>query len=180
MGITQQQRIERFWARVEPTGFCWLWTAGCFESGYGQVKWFNRSRKAHQVAWELLVGPVPEGLEPDHLCRVRNCINPDHIEWVTHAENTARAHMARGAASRNGRKTHCKLGHEFTPENTRIDPKGRRVCRACHRAKESARQSASTHCDRGHERTPEKTRIDASGRRRCAVCHPSRQEMGSW
>lgn len=134
MGITSAQRLERFWARVEKTDTCWLWTAGRFHNGYGQVKWFGRSRKAHHIAWELLRGALPLPLEADHLCRVRNCVNPDHIEWVTHAENTARAHMARGTDNANGRKTHCPQDHEYTPENTYLDRLGRRICRACRRA----------------------------------------------
>lgn len=149
MGITAVERERRLWERLDQTGECWLWTGPKFKSGYGNVKWDSRCRKVHQIVWELLRGDQPSGLEPDHRCRVRACANPDHLEWVTHAENTRRAIMAHGVDNGNGRKTHCPKGHEYTLENTRIweriDPNtgrscSRRVCRACHRMSEAARQ----------------------------------------
>lgn len=86
---------------------CILWQGYIGPDGYGRL---GNSRYAHVVAWEAVNGPVPEGLELDHKCRVRRCINADHLEPVTHAENMARGYWAT--------KTHCIHGHEYTPENT--------------------------------------------------------------
>jgi hypothetical protein len=124
--------LTRFWSKVEKTSTCWLWTAGTCR-GYGH---FHASRsvggrtlRAHRVAYELLRDPIPEGMHLDHLCRVRGCVNPDHLEVVTGATNTLRGISSPAI---NARKTHCRRGHEFTPENTYID-RGSRRCKACRR-----------------------------------------------
>lgn len=88
---------ERFWAKIEKdhsTG-CWEWTAYISELGYGQFKAFGAMVRAHRFAYELLIGPIPEGLEIDHLCQNRGCVNPDHLEPVSHIENVRRGHMRR-------------------------------------------------------------------------------------
>lgn len=126
---TGTDTAARFWAKVDkeagtgPQGDCWEWKA-CRQpiTGYGQFRTGGRLRSAHAVAYELAVGPIPEGLESDHLCNNRGCCNPKHIELVTHAENMRR---------RSERQTHCKQGHEFTPENSYIQPDGARKCRRC-------------------------------------------------
>jgi hypothetical protein len=129
----------RFWKKVNRNGPipghvphlgpCWLWMAGVNTSGYG---WFgyNGARTAHGLAYEWLVGTVPHGLQLDHLCRVRHCVNPAHLEPVTQRENIMRGESF-GAA--NARKTHCAQGHEFSPENTYIRVNGGRRCRKCQR-----------------------------------------------
>jgi hypothetical protein len=89
------------------------------------------------VAYELAIGPIPEGLTIDHLCRNRGCVNPAHLEAVTNRTNLLRGD---GIAALNARKTHCKRGHEFTPENTYVWREGTRACRACHTAQEQARR----------------------------------------
>lgn len=114
--------MERFWEKVNKTDECWLWTAGTCKDGYGRFRLDGRVQQAHRVAYELLVGPIPEGLELDHVCRVTACVRPDHLEPVTHQENMARGHY--------GRRDCCKRGHLFTPENTRWVESGRR-CRKC-------------------------------------------------
>lgn len=124
--------IARFWVKVEKTDGCWLWRARIDRLGYGQFGWRSGPNPrpfvlVHRFAYELVIGPIPDGLELDHLCRVRHCCNPDHLEPVTHAENMRR--------SAGALKTHCKNGHEFTPENT-APQKGSsgRSCRICRRA----------------------------------------------
>lgn len=118
-----------------PNG-CWLWTASIKAEGYGQVRRPDgRTGYAHRVVYELLVGPIPEGLELDHLCRVRACVNPEHLEPVTHEENVRRATPWIKANNFQSTKTHCPRGHEYTPENTYLkrskDGIVRRICRSC-------------------------------------------------
>jgi hypothetical protein len=139
---------QRFWDKVAlpDANGCLLWTAGrTGGKGYGSF-WPTpaRSVPAHQFAYELLVGPVPEGLELDHLCRVRACVAVAHLEPVTHQENVRRGDLPRVASQAGRDRTRCKWGHEYTPENTYYPPCGTRPrqCRACRRVRtaRSARQ----------------------------------------
>ena len=117
----------------ETTG-CWEWQAS-MNKGYGQ---FYRGgsrqdailRGAHRVSYEHWIGPVPDGLDLDHLCRVRRCVNPDHLEPVTRRENLLRGPTIPAG---NLSKLECAQGHAFDADNTYISPDGARVCRACHR-----------------------------------------------
>jgi hypothetical protein len=88
----------RFWSKVDASGDCWEWTGYTDQDGYGRVgvgrRVDQRTIPAHRYAWELMVGPIPEGLEIDHLCFNRPCVNPDHLEPVTHTENMRRRHLA--------------------------------------------------------------------------------------
>lgn len=119
----------RFWSYVDKSDGCWLWTGYTNPKGYGRFMLNGRQVQVHRFAYEAEVGPIPEGLEIDHLCRTRNCVRPDHLEPVPGVVNLARGN---GDPARNARKTHCKRGHEFTPENTWISPtNGGRSCRAC-------------------------------------------------
>lgn len=131
--MTRQPIDVRFWRYVEKTDTCWLWR-GAIEPGhrgYGRMNIEGRSRVAHRVGYELLVGPIPEGLQLDHLCRVRRCVNPEHLEPVTPRENLLRG---KTLAAANAAKTHCPVGHAYTPENTIFDAKRRiRSCRECSR-----------------------------------------------
>lgn len=138
---------ERFWRKVEKTDGCWLWTGQIERNGYGRIAAGGaggRMLMVHRVAYELLVGAIPVGLEIDHVaargCIHRNCVNPDHLEPVTHRENCRRAASRGGARGRRWRRspadlpTTCKHGHEYTPENTRMRSRGEhewRVCIAC-------------------------------------------------
>lgn len=121
--------IVRFWAKVDlhAAGGCWLWLAGRHEDGYGRFRFGGAMVRAHRFAYELLAGEIPKGLVLDHLCRVRGCVNPDHLEAVTQAENTRRALLA------NTLKTQCPAGHPYDVINTRVTPDGRRHCRRCER-----------------------------------------------
>lgn len=109
----------------ETSNGCWEWTGNRIRGGYGQLGGGStRTQMAHRMAYEQLVGPIPEGLELDHLCVNPPCVNPAHLEPVTHEEN-----MRRAAA----RRTTCGNGHPWTPENTRIGWNGQRLCRPCRR-----------------------------------------------
>lgn len=118
----------RFWSQVRKTDGCWEWTGRLNTNGYGQTRVGDRRPHAHRVAYELVVGPIPTGLQLDHLCRNRACVRPDHLEPVTQTENVRRGV---GFSGLNARKTHCIHGHEFTQENTRILVDGGRRCRTC-------------------------------------------------
>ena len=103
------------------------------DEGYGQFWDGTRLVRAHRFAYEQIVGPIPDGLQLDHLCRVRSCVNPAHLEPVTCQVNLLRG---TGASARNAIKTHCPQGHAYGDFNTYIRPEGWRRCRECHRAEE--------------------------------------------
>jgi len=145
---------ERFWAKVRigpvpvhrpVLGFCWEWTAAKCPLGYGR---FGLGRKAdgiilaHRWAYESLIGPIPEGLEPDHLCRNPSCVNPSHLEPVTHKENIRRGiRVGNGGGKANRAKTHCPYGHPYDEANTCRRPNGTRLCRACARLRYHQRKN---------------------------------------
>ena len=165
---------ERFWAKTriaadcvcrictatgEPAEKCIVWTAAEKANGYGAFWNGTRTLRAHRFAYELAIGPVPDGLELDHLCRIRNCVNPAHLEPVTREENRRRglhgvlSHQRKARPPSPGLtlpSTHCRNGHEYTPENTAVlppsksHPNGRRRCRTCRRA-QRRRERARSH-----------------------------------
>jgi hypothetical protein len=128
----------RLWARVEKTETCWLWK-GHTVSGYGMFSIAGKSIYIHRYAYELLVGPIPEGMQLDHLCRVRHCVNPDHLEPVTNREN-----VLRGLAATE-RKTHCKRGHPLSGPNLYLSPTGIRVCRECGKLRSKTPERRAAH-----------------------------------
>ena len=139
-----ERRWRAFWAHVEPApGPCWWWSGHRGEQGYG--RWFttkaNRSVAfaAHRLAYQLVVGPIPDGLTLDHLCRNRACVRPGDLEPVTGGVNTLRGD---GATARNAAKTHCINGHEFDAANT-YRRANRRGCRACARDRRRRTRAAA-------------------------------------
>lgn len=126
----------RFWLRVNKTDTCWLWMGPDGRSrSYGRFSVRGRIYPAHRIAYELVVGQIPPGLPLDHLCRVPACVNPSHLEPVTHYENVMRGVSPFAARAR---QTHCKYGHELTEENITRRPSrpDRRECRICYNARQ--------------------------------------------
>lgn len=115
--------------RIE--GGCWRWTGAHISTGYGQLDVGGKRKGVHRLAYTAFVGPIPEGMDIDHACNVRDCINPEHLRPMSHRDNILRS---AGPPGLNAWKTHCKRGHEFTPENTRIPRPGHRECWTCRRA----------------------------------------------
>lgn len=157
---TETPLAERLWsgAVADGTG-CWPWQRSRDPSGYGRIQVGGRSTNggrllgAHRIAYKLVKGPIPEGLQIDHLCRNRRCINPDHLEAVTMRENTLRGF---GVAACHARQTHCKRGHPFDEANTDRGEAGRRRCRICTRLRVRARYH--------NESIDERARAEEAGR----------------
>jgi hypothetical protein len=117
---------------------CWIWQLRTDRDGYGQVRANGVSWRAHRWSWTVAFGPIPEGLDVDHLCFVPSCINPTHLRLLTPTENSQNHRAAF--------KTHCTQGHEFTPENTlqagRTDGRTYRRCRTCRATSSRVRSAA--------------------------------------
>ncbi len=123
-----QSQSDRFWSKVDKSGECWLFQGTTARGGYGTVWFYGKHRLAHAVSYELEIGPIPEGLVIDHLCRNHACVRPSHLEAVTDKVNILRGISP---TATNKRKTHCKRGHELAGEQLRIRADGSRVCLIC-------------------------------------------------
>lgn len=176
--------LERLVSRMEVAATGCILISGKHHYGYGRIMLADgRIALAHRAAYEAFVGPIPNGMTIDHLCHTRDdscpggkecphrsCVNPDHLEVVTLAENKRRG---RSVAALNARKTHCRYGHEFTPENTAPVPRGGRSCRACVRlrrqqikaaqiSRESVRYCQAPGCDNPLPRGSRSDRLTCS------------------
>lgn len=114
---------------------CWIWNAALNNDGYGIFNFELKCIKAHKFSYIHFKGQVPDGLEIDHKCRVRNCVNPDHLEAVTHAENVRRGDVGKLVGQRKKEITHCPRGHEYNLDNTYLQKtmtgKKHRSCKIC-------------------------------------------------
>lgn len=155
---------------------CWIWQGARTQKGYGMTSAsFCGQRPTHRATYTLLIGPIPDGYEVDHLCRVGSCCNPQHLEPVTRQENRRRSPFA------PERRTHCPKGHPYEGANLYINAVGARVCKACQR--EASRAQAAkrkawrkenpfvrTVCGNGLHPWPESMHVTPSGARQCIEC----------
>lgn len=143
MNFLDPRLPDRFWSKCSPCPMsgCWLWFGTASHGDYGQLKWGSGMRYAHRVAYSVLAGGVPEGLQLDHLCRVRRCVNPAHLEPVTPRVNVLRGLSPLVTKRRHALVTYCPRGHEYTKENTMTRPSApnERSCRQCQRDRQRER-----------------------------------------
>lgn len=181
---------ERFWSKVDKTNLsgCWLWLAGKNNHGYGRFSINNKYERAHRVAYELVKGPIAEGVTLDHLCRNPACVNPDHLEPVTHRENVLRG---KAPPAIHAKKTHCPNGHPLEGENlAKWDlAHGQRKCKICINELQNERKRAKliaigkvpqaanknkTHCPKGHELAGDNLVKSKLPYRICRLCQVDR------
>ena len=138
-----QTDYQYFASRINKTDTCWLWTSNLSQKGYGRFMRKNNRMKAHRWAYEHFIGPIPEGLTIDHLCKVKSCVNPKHLEAVTNEENIMRYHKGRQDLYdwENGS---CKNGHSLSIVGFRERPKKGRECMGCR--KEQSKRSYMKKC----------------------------------
>jgi hypothetical protein len=145
--------IARFLAKTRREGRCLIWIGNKDHKGYGRLTWRKETWGAHRWAYSLRCGPIPAGLQLDHLCRNRACVEATHLEPVTCRENLLRG---QGETAKNAAKTHCIHGHKYTPNNTRITTNGSRCCRTCTREQRRERnyRTRKAYANRGRGITP--------------------------
>lgn len=135
----------------EPMTGCWLWGGSINSKGYGRWKDRVKFHMAHRFVYETIIGQIPDGLQLDHLCRVRCCVNPSHLEPVTVTENVRRSLRDRSFVSPDGVIRHfslkefCMKGHRFTKESTYVSPRGRWRCKICRAKYNEAYKTKNLH-----------------------------------
>ena len=139
--VTEKQR---FWDKVQKTEACWLWTGARITAGYGSFWDGANTVYAHRFSYELHREKIPPGLVIDHICRVKSCVNPDHLRAVTVRTNALENNS--GPVARNAQKTHCYEGHALHGENLRVDGRGRRECRTCRARASEIRNARNVVC----------------------------------
>ena len=136
--MTPLERFKKHYIPVTESG-CWLWVGATLRNGYGYFNGSTKSRLAHRVAYELYKGAIPIGLVIDHLCRVKCCVNPDHLEAVPQRTNLLRGNTTQ---RRYAGRTHCSQGHPYAGSNLILEKRGR-YCRIC--KNEAVRRSYTRH-----------------------------------
>lgn len=158
--MKDRRLVDRFLSKIalDAEGH-WIWTACKTKRGYGQMRVTGKTIAAHRVSYEMHYGPIPAEMEIDHLCRITACVNPQHLEAVTHAENVARGRV--GHIQRT--QTHCVNGHAFDSDNTvaRID--GSRGCRQCMRERSARWRNENIDLIRERDRIAKRKGRDAKG-----------------
>lgn len=129
-GNTQEGTLIEGQHYIKLESGCWVWKRAVMNTGYGILRHDGRNQLAHRVSYELAKGKIPPGMQIDHLCRHPTCINPDHLEVVTQAENMRRGYLSMSNKMRALERTHCKRGHELSGENVIVTPT-HRSCRQC-------------------------------------------------
>ena len=127
-----QKYVTRFFGKIDKTDTCWIWQGSVKPNGYGYYSLWPKKVYAHRLSYELHYGPIPDGLHIDHLCRMKLCVNPDHLEAVTQQVNNERQQAA---------KTHCAQGHPWTDEHISVRPNGTRYCKTCNREQQRLRKA---------------------------------------
>lgn len=136
---TMPVRVEKWFTKhIRPAGDCWEWTGSRTNNGYGQLRVAGKSAMAHRAMYEYFVADIPNGLDLDHLCRNRACVNPWHLEPVTRSENLKRAE----GLGKYKRPDCCPNLHAYDQANTRITTKGSRACRTCERERAAVKRRA--------------------------------------
>jgi len=126
----EPKAMERFWKKVEkgPADSCWIWSGTKTTRGYGQFSIKGTSIRAHRLAYEATLGPIPDGFDLHHRCINKLCVNPAHMGVIPHQEHVKEANSAGGI---HGAKTHCPKGHPYSGGNLIITKQGERLCRKC-------------------------------------------------